>query len=108
MQRVLIESGIEDTATRCRRYEYATLRDSLARGESPVSVSLLHAMIGDLNDAKPAAAALDHAFNWIHGAQAVVLYVDLGMSPRMRGLKEAGEKANVPVMLRSVEHATWE
>lgn len=108
MQRVLIETGNDDTPVRCRAYELACFRESTKAGESPVSVSLIHTLTSLEPESLDTYQSIsDHACNWLPGVQGVVLYVDLGVSPRMRALKDAAAKQGVPVELRSIDMLLW-
>lgn len=107
MQRVLIESGNDDKPDRCRRYEFTVLRDSLERGESPVSISLIHSLVQPEADLQAYTATTDHSVEWLHSVHGLVLYADLGISPRMRALKEAAQRLSVPVEIRSIDNSSW-
>jgi hypothetical protein len=103
MRRVLIESGIEASPSRRRRYEFAAMRDALSKGETPILISLLHSLIHDLGDPDKDRLATEHAVAWLGGVDVVALYVEFGMSPRMKALKDAADKQGVPVELRTIE-----
>lgn len=89
LRRVVIESPFagRDATERDRHVHYARqcVRHSLSLGEAPIASHLLHTRRGILRDDVPEerrqGIAAGHA--WIKVADAVVLYVDLGISRGM-------------------------
>lgn len=86
------------------RYARACLADCLKRGEAPFASHLLYTQPGVLDDAvaDERALGMEAGFAWLRGAEAVVVYTDLGMSSGMwLGIGRA-TKAKVPVEYRSL------
>ena len=85
MRRIIIESpfagDVETHITNARR----CIRDALIRGESPLASHLLYTQPSILNDEVPSerawGIAAGHA--WIGVTEAVVFYVDYGISKGM-------------------------
>lgn len=109
MRLVVIESpysaetleGIEANLS----YARACLRDCLRREESPIASHLLLTQGGVLDDSDPVERAwgMHAGWAWMRVADAVVVYVDRGISAGMReGISEAGN-LGVAVEFRSLE-----
>lgn len=88
------QEGIEfnvDYARKC-------VRDSLDRGEAPITSHLLYTQEGILDDWDPAQRTLGIAAGlaWREVAHASVVYVDHGVTPGMRHgievMQEAGKR----------------
>jgi hypothetical protein len=93
MRRVVVESPFAGDIEANLKYARACLRDCLMRGESPVASHLLLTQEGVLDDADPIerAVGINAGHAWMHGAHAVVVYADRGIS---RGM-EAGIRTAV-------------
>lgn len=85
MRRVIVESPFRNCAD-ALPFARACVRDCLKRGESPLASHLLYTQDGVLNDDVPEDRALGIAAGhaWIPFADALVLYVDYGISPGMQ------------------------
>lgn len=73
-------------------YGRLALRDSLLRGEAPFASHLLYAQDHVLDDTNPEERRLgmEAGFLWLHVADYVAVYTDLGISPGMaEGIKTA-------------------
>jgi hypothetical protein len=103
VRRVLIEVGHQAEADRIRRYEFTAFKDAIARGESPALFSLAHALTHDQAVPQNWHMATEHVVHWLGAIDGVVLYIDLGMSPRMIAIRDAAVKQNVPLELRTIE-----
>jgi len=106
MRKVIVESpfAAEDAdgfALR-RRYLLAALRDCLLRGEAPFASHGIYP--GALDDADSAERELGIAagFAWHDAADAVVVYIDLGISRGMAQGIAAAKKRFLPVEERSL------
>jgi hypothetical protein len=88
-------------------YARMCVRDCLLRGESPMLSHLLFTQPGVLDDSKPEERALGikagHA--WLRGADAVVVYEDLGISAGMLQGIEAAKKLGKPIKRRALPWA---
>lgn len=84
VRRVIIESPYAGDVERNKRYLQACIRDCLARGETPYAS---HQILTDaLDDADPEqrVRGIEAGYGWWDAAEAVVFYVDLGLSDGMR------------------------
>lgn len=103
MRRVLIEVGHRAEPDRIRRYEFAAFKDSIAKGESPALFGLAHQLTSEQAIPQNALATTEHVVEWLGSVHGVVLYIDLGMSPRMIAVRDAAVKLKVPLELRTIE-----
>ena len=94
MKRVILESPYAGNIERNIEYARAAVHDSLMRGEAPIASHLLYTQDGVLDDTVPNERQLgiDAGHAWMEAAEAVVFYVDLGMSKGMQAAAiRAGE-----------------
>ena len=86
MRRVIIESPYAGDVSRNLAYARAALRDSLLRGESPIASHLLYTQEGVLDDLIPEERELGlrAGLEWSLQTEAVIFYMDHGMSPGMQ------------------------
>lgn len=97
MRRVILESpyrGITEMAiARNVTYARAAVRDCLLRDEAPLASHLLYTQRGVLRDEVPDERALGIAAGlaWAEHAEAMVVYVDNGISDGMqKAIEHAG------------------
>jgi len=89
MRRVVVESPYSaptpEGIARHVEYARACLRDCIQRGEAPIASHLLLTQPGVLDDADPVQrhAGMMAGWAWIEHADAVVVYIDLGISDGM-------------------------
>lgn len=107
-RRVYLESPFSapDAAGRARNRSFllAAMRDSVFRMESPFASHLLFTQFLDDDVPHERAAGLECGFAWaLVGAEATVVYVNLGISPGMRLGIEAAEKVGRPVEYRELD-----
>lgn len=112
MRRVVLESPYrgkthEETAANVR-FAKACLLDSLLRGEAPIASHLLWTQQGILDDLKPEerAAGIKAGHSWICVAEAVVVYIDRGISPGMQAGIECAIDNGIPVERRTLACAS--
>jgi hypothetical protein len=81
-------------------YARLALADSLTRGEAPLASHLLYTQI--LDDAEPEQRMLgiDAGLAWHAVTEAVILYLDRGMSPGMQAAVANAELRGIPVERR--------
>ena len=86
MKRVILESPYAGNIERNIEYARAAVHDSLMRGEAPIASHLLYTQDGILDDTIPneRRRGIDAGHAWMEAAEAVVFYVDLGMSTGMK------------------------
>lgn len=98
MRLIILESPYAGDVRRNVAYARACVRDALRRGEAPLASHLLYTQEEILDDNEPAERELGikagHA--WIEKAEALVLYVDLGISPGMQAGLRAARAVGVP------------
>jgi hypothetical protein len=101
--RVLIEAAGEKSL-RSRRYEFAAVRDSLSKGETPLPVRLMMGLCGNPEDEKFEETILHHSIDWMSsGVEKIVLYTDLGLSSAMVELKEWAGHFDPPIPVETRE-----
>ncbi len=109
MRRVILESpyGDPDPAIVAANVAYAKrcIRDSLARGESPLASHVYLTQPGILDDNIPVqrAIGISAGLAWLSVAQATVAYMDRGVSNGMKHGIAVAEAAGIPVEYRWLE-----
>ena len=108
MRRVVLESpyaaptqeGIEANI----RFARACVRDCLQKGDAPIVSHLLFTQPGVLRDSVPEERSLGMraGFAWTAVAEAVVVYVDHGISAGMKAGIAQAKKHHIPVEYRSL------
>lgn len=108
MRRVIVESpyAAPTEAERERNVAYAraAMADCLRRGEAPFASHLLYTQPGVLDDADPEQRRLgmQAGLAWHPGADAVVVYKDLGISSGMNAGASRARALGVPVEHRTI------
>lgn len=104
MRRVVVESPFSGDVDANVQYARACIRDCLLRGESPVASHLLLTQKGVLNDSDPIerAVGINAGHAWMHGADAVVVYTDLGISAGMQAGISAAEFHKLKIEYRTL------
>lgn len=104
MKRVILESPYAGDIERNVAYARRCIRHSLMLGEAPIASHLLYTQIGILRDEAPTERL--HGINaghaWIRGADAMVVYIDYGVSPGMESAIERAIFYDLPVMRRQI------
>ena len=59
------------------------MKDSLARGEAPLRLHLLYTQVLDDDTFADRKLGMEAGFEWAQAAEAVVVYMDLGLSAGM-------------------------
>lgn len=105
MKRVILESPYAGELRRNISYARRAVVDCLRRGESPIASHLLYTQPGVLDDRVPADRELGitAGLAWLKCAEAMVVYVDHGISSGMKAAIEDAEAAGVPVERRTLE-----
>ena len=105
MRRVILESPYAGDVERNVDYARLCVRDALQRGEAPIASHLLFTQPGILRDEIPDERMLgiNAGLAWIAAADAMVLYMDHGMSRGMRDAMVRAQRAGLPVELRCLE-----
>lgn len=105
MRRVILESPYAGNIRKNLRYARRAMADCLFRGEAPVASHLLYPQALDDNDPGQRQLGIGAGFEWWEAADAVVFYVDLGMSPGMRAAFERAIELRLPVEIRRLTKA---
>lgn len=110
MKRVILESPYAGDVDHNVAYARLCLCDSLQRGEAPIASHLLYTQDGVLDDSEPNQRHLgiDAGHAWLEVAEAVVFYVDLGMSPSMEAAWQRAKEAGVLCERRKILTASPE
>jgi hypothetical protein len=102
LRRVVIESPFAGDVERNIAYARRCVRDCLDRGEAPIASHLLFTQDGILDDGVPNERTLGIAAGlaWLPVADAMVLYVDHGISPGMTAAMTVATNLSIPVEQR--------
>jgi hypothetical protein len=93
MRRVIIESPYAGDIKRNEQYARECMLDSLRRGEAPFLSHLLYTQVLDDTDPEQRETGIEAGLAWQDQADAVVGYIDYGISPGMElALKRAYDK----------------
>jgi hypothetical protein len=103
MRRVILESPYAGDSEANILYAYQCLRDCLNRGEAPIASHLLFPNV--LNDKAPNERKLGikAGLAWVPVADAMVVYIDRGMSNGMRQAIQEAQRSSLPIELRRLE-----
>ncbi len=104
MRRIILESPYAGDVDANVAYARRAMRDSLRRGEAPIASHLLYTQDGVLNDLIPGERTVGilAGFAWWEQADAIVFYIDLGMSPGMNAALDRCAKYRKPYEYRSI------
>lgn len=83
MRKVVIESPYNGSRDLHEHYAREAMKDCLARGEAPFASHLLYTQVLDDDTPADRKLGMDAGFEWAKAADAVVVYMDLGLSPGM-------------------------
>jgi hypothetical protein len=104
MRRVILESPYAGNVETNVAYARHCVRDCLMREEAPIASHLLFTQPGILRDDIKEERELGIAAGlaWITVADAMVVYIDHGISPGMQAAIEEAERIGLTVELRSL------
>ncbi|WP_315747880.1 MULTISPECIES: hypothetical protein [unclassified Bradyrhizobium] len=102
MRRVILESPYAGDVADNVAYARACVRDALLRGEAPLASHLLYTQpaVLDDNNGRERAHGINAGHAWLHLADAVVVYVDRGISEGMAAGIRMAEFIGVPIEYR--------
>lgn len=83
MRRVVIESPYNGNRHLHEAYAREAMKDCIRRGEAPFASHLLYTQVLDDDKADDRQLGMAAGFEWSKAADAVVVYMDLGLSPGM-------------------------
>lgn len=98
-RRVIVESPYAGDVERNLIYLRRALRFCLLRGDAPFASHGLYTQAGVLDDLIFAerAAGMEAGFAWHSAAEAVVVFVDYGVSPGMTAGIARAERLGLPI-----------
>jgi len=103
LRRVILETPYAGSIRKHTAYARSCLSDCLRRGEAPLASHLLYTQVLDDDVPEERALGIGAGAAWIEQADALVVYIDHGISRGMKaGIAEA-KKHGVQVELRSLE-----
>lgn len=102
MRRVVIASPWRGAKTLHQRYLEACLRDAYGRGEAPVASHAIGPLVLREEVVEDRERGLRAGLAWIDVADALVMYVDLGISEGMARERRRALNACIPVEERSL------
>lgn len=97
MRRVVIESRYAGDVDTNVAFARACMLDSLRRGEAPFLSHLLYTQVWDDSNAAERAAGIQAGLAWHAGADAVIVYLDLGISDGMQLGIDNARRLGTPV-----------
>jgi hypothetical protein len=105
MKRVIVESPYAGDIEANMAYARACVRDCVLRGEAPIASHVLFTQPGILHDdvAHERRLGISAGHAWIEVADAVVVYIDHGISPGMQEGMRAAERAGIPIEKRTLK-----
>lgn len=83
MRRVVIESPYAGNRSLHEAYAREAMKDCLSRGEAPFASHLLYTQVLDDDTPEDRKLGMDAGFTWGLAADAVVVYMDLGLTAGM-------------------------
>jgi hypothetical protein len=102
---VCIESPLSGDYERNVRYADAAMADALKRGEAPFLGHLLYPRVLDDRAPEDRDAGIEAHVSWLLRADAVIAYVDFGITTGMKLAIERALAEHIPVEERSLgEH----
>jgi hypothetical protein len=105
MRRVVLESPFAGDRSSNIEYARRCIRDCLQRDESAIASHLLYTQEGILDDDVPAQRSLgiQAGLAWIEVADAMVVYIDRGISFGMRKAMEVAKSKNLRIEIRTID-----
>jgi len=102
MRLVILESPYAGNITANLAYARAAMRDSLNRDEAPLASHLLYTQMLDDSDPGQRALGIKAGQAWLLKAEAVAVYIDLGISPGMKIGIHLAELLTRPIHYRKI------
>jgi hypothetical protein len=105
MRRIILESPYAGDIDANIAYACRCIKDSLSRGEAPIASHLLFTQPGVLDDkiSEERELGIAAGLAWLIHADAMVLYVDRGISPGMNAAMREAQRQGVPTELRNID-----
>lgn len=104
MRLVVLESPFAGEVEENVKYAKECMKDCLHRDEAPIASHLLWTQPGLLDDNVPGERVLgiEAGLSWHSVADAVVFYVDRGVSGGMLNAMKRAAKVGIPTEIRSI------
>lgn len=102
MRRVVVESPYAGAIDANVAYARRCLQDCLQRGEAPLAAHLLYPQVLDDADREQRDLGMAAGLAWVEVADAVVVYIDRGISLGMRLGIEHATQHDRPVEYRTL------
>lgn len=100
MRRVVICSPWRGDTEKHSRYLDACLRDSYARGEAPIAPHAIGPRVLDEDDPAQRQQGIAAGLAWMAVADALIVCVDLGVSPGMKAEIKSAQECGVEIRIR--------
>lgn len=101
-RRVYIASPLSGESDTNELYAQDAMRDSLKRGEAPFVPHLLYPQVLDDDTPEERAAGMRAGTSWLLSADALVAYVDRGISRGMQAEIDSARAHGVDVEMRRI------
>ena len=105
MRRVVIVTNTNPFDTESSHYAHDATTDCLRRGEAPLATCGISVENEEAPDTSNSMTSLDVAEAWLKCADALVVFVDQGVSANMRYYIEIARRWNIEVDFRTL--AQW-
>lgn len=109
MKKVIVESPYgakdEQTLARNRQYARAACHDCVKRGENPFASHLFYTQFLDDRDPVERTLGIDMGFARWDDAEAIVFYLDLGLSPGMQKALQRAFELGLQIERRFLKQA---
>lgn len=102
MRKVVIESPYAGEVERNTDYARKAMKDALDRGEAPLASHLLYTQVLDDTDTHERVQGISAGLVWGHEADAIVFYMDYGMSNGMNAARRYFEANNKTIEERYI------
>lgn len=102
MKLVILESPYAGDVETNVAYARRALRHSLSLGEAPIASHLLYTQVLDDSVLDDRFIGINAGHAWMTMAEAVVAYIDHGISKGMMYGLERAQKLNIPIEYRSI------
>lgn len=105
MRNVILESPYAGDVEENVKYAKRCLLDCLRREESPIASHLLLTMVLDDDNREERALGVSAGHSWVEAADAVVFYLDRGMSQGMIQALIRANELETPMEFRYLERS---
>ncbi len=103
LRRVIIESPYAGDISVNRRFARACIRDSISREEAPLASHLLYPQCFPNQSPETRRTGIDAGQAWIIAADALVVYINLGITSGMQISIDRARKLEITIERRMLE-----